>query len=166
MWKKKCRKKKTKEFRRQNSRDRIKLTQTAFMVTYNNSGFWLLTPGFLEWIINRRVHFLSPAECLGGELITIKNMLEQDKWSLPCTLFVGYHTKPKISDRNPTNWVQGGGKSGLRRTGCWVTPSPGDRQESATERKPLERMVLTILQVRVKRWGKSSPVPSVTMGAR
>ena len=30
----------------------------------------------------------------------------------------------------------GGGKSGLRRTGRWVTPSPGNRKESATERKP------------------------------
>jgi hypothetical protein len=31
---------------------------------------------------------------------------------------------------------QGGGKSGLRRTRCWVTPSPGDGKESATERIP------------------------------
>ena len=27
----------------------------------------------------------------------------------------------------------GGGKSGLRRTGRWVTPSPGNRKESATD---------------------------------
>jgi len=29
-----------------------------------------------------------------------------------------------------------GGKSGLRRTRCWVTPSPGNGKESATERRP------------------------------
>ena len=32
--------------------------------------------------------------------------------------------------------TQGGGKSGLRRTGCWITSSPGDGKESATESKP------------------------------
>jgi hypothetical protein len=31
---------------------------------------------------------------------------------------------------------QGGGKSGLHRTKRWVTPSPGDGKDSATERKP------------------------------
>lgn len=29
-----------------------------------------------------------------------------------------------------------GGKSGLHRAGCWVIPSLGDEQESATESKP------------------------------
>ncbi len=29
-----------------------------------------------------------------------------------------------------------GGKSGLPRAGCWVTPSLGDEQESATESRP------------------------------
>jgi hypothetical protein len=29
-----------------------------------------------------------------------------------------------------------GGKSGLRRAGCWVMPSPGDGKESATENIP------------------------------
>jgi len=29
-----------------------------------------------------------------------------------------------------------GGKSGLHRAGCWVTPSLGDEEESATESKP------------------------------
>lgn len=28
------------------------------------------------------------------------------------------------------------GKSGLRRTGCWVIPRKGNLTESATERKP------------------------------
>jgi len=31
---------------------------------------------------------------------------------------------------------QRGGKSGLHRTECWVTPSPGDGEESATESRP------------------------------
>ncbi len=39
-----------------------------------------------------------------------------------------------------------GGKSGLRRAGCWVTPSLGDEQESATESRPPR-----ICGVRVKR---------------
>lgn len=30
----------------------------------------------------------------------------------------------------------GGGKSGLRRAGCWITSSGGDPKESATENKP------------------------------
>jgi hypothetical protein len=29
-----------------------------------------------------------------------------------------------------------GGKSGLRRAGCWVTPREGDLTESATENTP------------------------------
>lgn len=33
-------------------------------------------------------------------------------------------------------WFGAGGKSGLHRAGCWVTPSLGDEQESATESKP------------------------------
>lgn len=33
-------------------------------------------------------------------------------------------------------WSGAGGKSGLHRAGCWVTPSLGDEQESATESKP------------------------------
>jgi len=33
-------------------------------------------------------------------------------------------------------WPGAGGKSGLHRAGCWVTPSLGDEQESATESKP------------------------------
>ena len=53
------------------------------------------------------------------------------------------------------------GKSGLRRAGCWVTPSLGDEQDSATESKPPRAC-----GVRVKRRGKSSPVPVVTSGAR
>ncbi len=32
--------------------------------------------------------------------------------------------------------LQGGGKSGLHRTGCWITSSLGDEKESATESKP------------------------------
>ncbi len=63
--------------------------------------------------------------------------------------------------------AQKGGKSGLRRTGCWVTPSPGDGQESATENRPPALCGLgPRSQVRVKRRGKSSPVPPVTTGAR
>ncbi len=33
-------------------------------------------------------------------------------------------------------YKQRGGKSGLRRTGCWITSSPGDGKESATESIP------------------------------
>jgi len=45
---------------------------------------------------------------------------------------------------------RGGGKSGLHRTGCWVTPSPGDGQESATERKPPPPICCISAGVRVK----------------
>jgi len=41
-----------------------------------------------------------------------------------------------------------GGKSGLRRAGCWVTPSLGDEEESATESKP---PLALAREVRVKR---------------
>ena len=33
--------------------------------------------------------------------------------------------------------LSAGGKSELQRAGCWVTPSPGDGKESATENIPL-----------------------------
>jgi len=48
------------------------------------------------------------------------------------------------------------GKSGLRWTGCQVTPGRGQRErfatESATENRPPSSQV-----ARVKRWGKSPP---------
>ena len=48
-----------------------------------------------------------------------------------------------------------GGKSGLRRAGCRVTPGEGNLEESATENaKPPESFAP---RVRVKRWGKSPP---------
>src|SRR3972149_1933797 len=48
-----------------------------------------------------------------------------------------------------------GGKSELRRAVRWVTPSPGDRKESATENTPppIEKW-----GGRVKRRGKSAPL--------
>jgi len=46
--------------------------------------------------------------------------------------------------------MRGGGKSGLHRTGCWVTPSPGNRKESATERRPPLLMPDASNGVRVK----------------
>ncbi len=61
---------------------------------------------------------------------------------------------------------QGRGKSGLHRTGCWVTSSPGDGKESATESRPPCRICIMSGRVRVKGRGKSSPVSPVTAGAR
>jgi hypothetical protein len=50
-----------------------------------------------------------------------------------------------------------GGKSELRRAGCWVMPSLGDEKDSATEKIPPRVNV-----VRVKWRGKSPPVSRVT----
>ena len=55
------------------------------------------------------------------------------------------------------------GKSGLQRTGWWVTPTGREIRESATENKP-PRGVLR--EVRVKRCGKSAPAGRVTGLAR
>ena len=44
-----------------------------------------------------------------------------------------------------------GGKSGLQRTGCQVTPGGREPTESAAENKPPQ------YEVRVKRCGKSAP---------
>ena len=55
------------------------------------------------------------------------------------------------------------GTSGLHRARCWVTPSRGDPQESATENRP--PMAISVAQVRVKRCGKSAPAPGVTPAA-
>jgi hypothetical protein len=52
--------------------------------------------------------------------------------------------------------MQKGGKSGLRRARCWVTPSPGDGKESATENRPPSQSLSD--WARVKRRGKSSPL--------
>lgn len=52
--------------------------------------------------------------------------------------------------------LDAGGKSELRRAGCFVTRSRGDAKESATERKPPDN------KARVKRCGKSAPVLRVT----
>ncbi len=45
---------------------------------------------------------------------------------------------PSRPDGRRFSWLFGeaGGKSGLHRAGCWVTPSPGDGKESATEKRP------------------------------
>ncbi len=51
--------------------------------------------------------------------------------------------------------LKGGGKSGLYRTRCWVTPSPGDGKESATENIPPDR---TIRSHRINRSGKGEKV--------
>ena len=60
------------------------------------------------------------------------------------------------------------GTSGLHRARCWVTPSRGDPQDSATEsRPPMARTPRGAqAQVRVKRCGKSAPAPGVTRVAR
>jgi len=44
-----------------------------------------------------------------------------------------------VWSRANDRWFRGsgtGGKSGLHRAGCWVTPSLGDEEDSATESKP------------------------------
>ncbi len=56
------------------------------------------------------------------------------------------------------------GTSGLHRARCWVTPSRGDPQESATENRP--PMAWRHVQARVKRCGKSAPAPGATRAAR
>ena len=62
--------------------------------------------------------------------------------------------------------IRTGGKSELHRTGCWVIPSPGNGQESATENRPPKETKFSLSQwVRVKRRGKSSPVLMVTSRA-
>ena len=63
----------------------------------------------------------------------------------------------------------GGGKSGLRRAGCWITSSGGDPKESATENKPPGTRMVWLVSVRcslarVKRCGKSAPIPVATPG--
>ena len=60
----------------------------------------------------------------------------------------------------------GRGTSGLRRAGCWVTPSRGDSQDSATEKRPPMGDGQPPPQVRVQRCGKSAPAPGVTRAAR
>src|SRR5436309_15700018 len=60
----------------------------------------------------------------------------------------------------------GRGKSELRRALRWVTPSPGDGKESATENRPPGQEAPPPVPVRVKRWGKSPPAPRVTGAAR
>ena len=60
-----------------------------------------------------------------------------------------------------------GGKSELQRAGCSVTRSRGDAKESATEKiPPSEIGLVQSCRVRVKRCGKSAPVPWVTGEAR
>ena len=60
------------------------------------------------------------------------------------------------------------GTSGLHRARCWVTPSRGDSQDSATENRPPMAMRSSerVAQARVKRCGKSAPAPGVTRVAR
>jgi hypothetical protein len=61
------------------------------------------------------------------------------------------------------------GTSGLHRARCWVTPSRGDPQESATENRPPMAGPVAgrgPAQVRVKRCGKSAPAPGATRAAR
>ena len=63
--------------------------------------------------------------------------------------------------------VNAGGKSELHRAGCSVTRSRGDAKESATENiPPCEMALVPSRRVRVKRCGKSAPVPWVTGEAR
>ena len=57
-----------------------------------------------------------------------------------------------------TRWPAAGGKSGLRRTGWSVTPTGREARESATENTP-PMVCLRQIQVRLKRRGKSSPLP-------
>lgn len=50
------------------------------------------------------------------------------------------------------------GKSGLRRAGCWVTPSGGDLKESATEMQTARREARPLrCEARMERCGKSAP---------
>lgn len=55
------------------------------------------------------------------------------------------------------------GKSGLQRTGWWVTPTGREIRDSATENKPPRG---SLRAVRVKRCGKSAPAGRVTGLAR
>ena len=63
---------------------------------------------------------------------------------------------------DPSGTVRG--TSGLHRARCWVTPSRGDPQESATENRPPMAACSpeAAAQVRVKRCGKSAPASGVT----
>src|SRR5690606_10200629 len=61
---------------------------------------------------------------------------------------------PEGSRRPPVPDEGTGGKSELHRAGCWLTASRGDSKESATESKPPGTS-----RVRVKRCGKSAPLP-------
>ncbi len=72
-----------------------------------------------------------------------------------------------IASRQPA----GRGKSGLHRAGCWITssgvtlrkvPQKIDRRDFVENGEPLDGAP----PVRVKRCGKSAPVPVVTPGAR
>jgi len=58
-----------------------------------------------------------------------------------------------------------GGKSEHHRAGWSLTATGGDPRESATENIPPPTALLSLLGVRVKWRGKSSPVPVVTSGA-
>jgi hypothetical protein len=61
------------------------------------------------------------------------------------------------------------GTSGLHRARCWVTPSRGNPQESATENRPPMAGPVAgrgPAQVRVKRCGKSAPASGATRAAR
>ena len=60
-----------------------------------------------------------------------------------------------------------GGKSGLHRAGCWVTPRRSDATESATETiAPMASHAYACEgQARVKRCGKSAPGPGASRDA-
>ncbi len=58
-----------------------------------------------------------------------------------------------------------GGKSGLRRAGCWVTPRRSDATESATETIAPMASRQREGQARVKRCGKSAPGPGESRDA-
>jgi len=68
-----------------------------------------------------------------------------------------------------------GGKSGLHRAECRVTPGRGDSEESATESRPPDATTGTcgspydlgrVRWVRLKGCGKSAPASAVTLMAR
>ena len=66
--------------------------------------------------------------------------------------------------RSGVRWTEtSGGKSGLRRTRWWVTPTVREDRESATESKPpIGRSPVDLQEVRVKRCGKSAPAGRAT----
>ena len=73
----------------------------------------------------------------------------------------GFNGSPRF-----LGWPEAGGKSGHHRAGWRLTAAWGDPENSATESRPTRLRSTNYAEARVKRWGKSPPVPGVTPVAR